>query len=138
MSLKNLAIAFAAAFTLTGSAFASDLMDELSSMDVASINDSSADIEAIGLDGLDVDQMAEEAGDDTDAIETCFRRFGGHRGGGWNNWGGHRGFRHCYRNYNCYPSYSYNYCYRPLYTCQPVVSHYSYCQPVVTSYWGCY
>jgi hypothetical protein len=162
MSLKNIALAFAAAFALTGSAFAGDLMDDLSSMDVASINESTADIEATDLDALDMDAMADEAGeepnDEAEAIETCYRHHGGHHcSHGWNNWYGSSSYNHCYSNYNynCYPTYSYNHCYRPLYTCQPtytycqpviqtqtycqpVVSHYTTCQPVVTSYWGCY
>lgn len=131
MLLKKIAFAFAAVIALSGSAFAGDLMDDISGMDVASINDASADIEAIDLDGLDVDQMAEEAGEESDAIEACFRRFGGYRSCGWSHWGG------CYNyNYGCYNHY-YT-CYRPLYCYRPIVSCYSHCLPVVTSYWGCY
>ena len=141
MSLKNIALAFAATFALTGSALASDLMDDLASMDLASINNSSADIEVTDLDGLDIDQMAEEAGEETDAIEACFRRFGGHRRGGWGNWGGHRNFGHFNygrHNFGHYANYGYNHCYRPLYSYQPVVTTYTHCLPMVTNYWGCY
>ena len=140
MSIKNLALAFAAAFALTGSAFADDLMDDLSSMDVASIEDSAADIEATDLDAVDMDAMADEAGaetnDEAEAIETCYRQYGGHHSSyGWNNWCGYSNYNHCYSNYH---TYSYNYCYRPMYCYRPVVSCYTTCLPVVTSYWGCY
>ncbi|TWT94771.1 hypothetical protein Pla108_36200 [Botrimarina colliarenosi] len=134
MSLKTLTLAFASVLVLSGSAFAGDLMDDLSAgMDVASINDAGAELEELDLGGLDVDQMAQDAGEETDAIETCFRRFGGHHSRGWNHWGGYRSYNygHCYNNY----SYA---CYRPLYCYRPVVSCYTHCLPVVTSYWGCY
>lgn len=131
MSIKTLAFAVVATITLSGSAFAGDLMDDLAGMDLASINDAGADIEAIDLDGLDVDQMAEEAGEESDAIEACFRRFGGYRRGGWSHWGGYRNY-----GYRCYSNY--HHCYRPLYCYRPVVSCYTHCLPVVTSYWGCY
>ena len=131
MSLKNLALAFASMFVLSGSAFAGDLMDDLAGMDLATINDAGAEIESLDLDGLDIDKMAEEAGEESDAIEACFRRFGGYHRGGWNHWGGYRNYGHCYSNY----SYS---CYRPLYCYRPVVSCYTHCLPIVTSYWGCY
>jgi len=130
MSFKNVAFAFASIVILGGSARAGDLMDDLAGMDLASINDSAASVEEFDLDSLDVDRLAASAGDDdTDAIEACFRRFGGCRSRGWNRFRGYRSYG--YRSFhNCY-----SYC-RPVVRCYtPIVRHYC---PVVTSYWGCY
>jgi hypothetical protein len=144
---KTFAFALASMVMVAGAVQADDLMNELQTADVSSISDASAEIDEAGLDGLDVDQLAADAGtkaDDTDAIEACFRRFGGWGGGyghgGYGGYGcGYRSFGWgCYSNYSyCYsPCYSYN-VYRP-YVCQPSYS-YSYCSPVcTTSYWGCY
>lgn len=135
MLLKNVALAFAAMIVLTGSARAGDLMDDLATMNLDSINESAADVEEFDLASLDMDGLEAEAGtndEETDAIETCFRRFGGYRSSGWNQWGGCRSYGHCFNNY-----YS---CYRPVYHCyRPVIRHcYTSCYPVVSSYWGCY
>ncbi len=136
MKIQTLALALASTFALIGSAKAGDLMDDLATMDLASINESSADVEEIDLDALDMDALEADAGDDTDAIEACFRRFGGFRRGGWNHWGGYRG--HGFRSYgHCYNTYSYA-CHRPLYCYRPIVRCYSHCAPVITSYWGCH
>ena len=135
MLLKNVTLALASVVVLSASANANDLMNDLATMDLASINDSAADVEEFDPAGLDMDQLAEEAGEaeETDAIETCFRRLGGFRGGygGWRHWGGgfHGGFyNHCY-----------SYC-RPLYCYRPIVRTYCapICAPVITSYWGCF
>ncbi len=137
MLLKNVVFAVVAVLAVSGSAIADDLMSELQSTDLASINDAGAELEEMDLNSLNVDQMAEEAGEETDAIETCFRRFGGyHNSCGWNNWCGYNNYNYgCYSNYQ---TYSYSYCYRPMYCYRPVVSCYTTCLPVVTSYWGCY
>ena len=95
-------------------------------LDLASINDAKIEIEDVNLDNLDVEQLASEAGEDSeDAIEACFRRFGyGYRCGYGFNY-----YRGCY-NY-CYPTYYY--CYRPVY------HYYTYrVVPVLRHYWGCY
>lgn len=133
MSLKNVALAFASVFVLSGPALAGDLMDDLKTIDLNSISDAGAELEELDLDGLDVDRMAQEAGEGSDAIEACFRRFGGYRGygRGWGHWGGCRSYGHGYSRY----AYS---CYRPLYCYRPVVSCYTHCLPVITSYWGCH
>lgn len=135
MLLKNVVFAVVAVLAVSGSAFADDLMSELQTADLASINDAGAELEEMDLNSLDVDQMAEEAGEESDAVEACFRRFGGYHSGGWNNWCGYNTYNYCYSNYH---TYSYSYCYRPMYCYRPVVSCYTTCLPVVTSYWGCY
>ena len=134
--LKNFTLAFASMFVLSGSAFAGDLMDDLAKMDLNTINDTSADVEELDLDAIDMEGLTAEAGEETDAIEACFRRFGGFRRGGWRGWGGGWGGYRCgFRSYgHCY---SYNVC-RPLYCYRPIVRCYHHCAPVITSYWGCY
>lgn len=137
MLLKNVALAFAAMVLTTGSVFAGDLMDDLKEMDVNSLADAGAEVEEFDLGAVDVDKMAGEAGadSDSDAIEACFRRFGGYSHGGWNTWCGYHNYNYSYNN--CY-SYAYS-CYQPSYYCyRPIVSCYTHCYPVVTSYWGCY
>jgi hypothetical protein len=134
---KSITLAMAAMLFAVGSVKADDLMKDLENMDLASISDASAEIEEFDLDGLDVDQLAENAGEETDAIEACFRRFGYRRcgWGGYRNYCGYRTYRtyrHCY-NYGCGYGYSPYHCYRPI------VHHcYSQCLPVITNYWGCY
>lgn len=100
-----------------------DLFNELASSNGVNITDAAVEIDEVGLD-LDVDELAKDAdGEEDDAIEACFRRFG-YRS--WGNGCGY-GYRSCYRTYrNYYNNYS---CY-----CRPI---YNYCAPVV-SYWGCY
>lgn len=138
MLLKNVALAFAALALTTGSAFADDLIEDLGKMDAAAITDAGVEVEEPALDGLDVEGMTEEAGADTDAVEACFRRFGGYGNHGWNQWCGYRSYNHCYNNFynSCY-SYGYTYS-QPVYCYRPIVSCYTHCLPVVTSYWGCY
>lgn len=97
-----------------------DLMSELASSNGVNITDAAVEIDEVGFD-FDVDELAKDAdGEESDAIEACFRRFG------YRSWGhgyGY-GYRSCYRSYyNCYSCYS-----RPIY---------NYCAPVVR-YWGCY
>lgn len=149
MTIKTAAVAFASVVLLAASTRAGDLMDDLATMNLDSINETAADVEEFDLASIDMDNLEAEAGDggeESDAIEACFRRFGGYRGGrGWGTWGGHRNygyrsFGRCYSNYHsyCQPAF---HCYRPVvrhcyqscYT--PIVRH---CYPVVTSYWGCH
>lgn len=131
--LKSMTLAVAAlALTITG-AKANDLMDEIGSMDLAAINDSAADVEELDLDALDLDELVAEAGEETDAIEACFRRIGFRRGG----WGGYRGWGYG-RSFHRI-GYSYGHCFNRYYSCRPIYNHcYSYCRPVITSYWGCF
>ncbi|CAN0346554.1 unnamed protein product, partial [Ectocarpus sp. 4 AP-2014] len=129
MTIKTAAVAFASLMLLTASTRAGDLMDELATIDLDTINESAADVEEFDLASLDMDNLAAKAGEDeatgleTDAIETCFRRFGGYRGGrGWRHFGGYRnyGFGGCYSY--CRPAYR---CYQPIvrHCYQPVVRH---------------
>lgn len=123
-----------------------DILDDVASLNVASISDAKISIDD-GLAGIDIDGLTEKAGSEKgeQAIEACFRRFNSGCGYG----GGYCGYNYgCYNNYSCYsscysPCYSYSYVayqpcvtYRPVcYTtyCQPTC--YSYCQP--SCYWGC-
>ena len=100
--------------------------DTLPEFNLAEISDAAIEIDTASLDGLDVDGLAAEAGEDTEeAVEACFRRFGyRHRGYGYGY--GHGCYRPYYSYRHCYPTY---YCHRPVYT-YPVVSY--------VSYWGCY
>ncbi|TWT87660.1 hypothetical protein Mal64_32020 [Pseudobythopirellula maris] len=133
---KTMTLAVAALlFVGTVAKASDDLLDQMASVNLDEISDASADIEEFGLDGLDVDQLAGDAGaavdDDSDAIEACFRRFGYRRHRGGYGYGFHRS---CYRTYShCYT----NYC-RPLYCYRPVYTYVQQCYPVYTSYWGCY
>jgi len=101
--------------------------DTLLNLNLADINDAAIEIDTASLDGLDVDGLAAEAGEDTeDAVEACFRRFGyRHRGYGYGYGYGYGCYRPYYSYRPCYPTY---YCHRPIYR-YPV----SY-----VSYWGCY
>lgn len=160
MTLKIAAVAFASVVLLNASTRAGDLMDDLATMDLDSINETAADVEEFDLASLDVSQLGDEletdsdgaAGSETDAIEAAFRRFGGFRGGrGWNQWGGHRNYGH--RNYGhrnfgyrslgrCYSTY-HSYCQPTYHGYRPIVRHcytplVRHCYPVVTSYWGCH
>ena len=95
--------------------------------DLASISDASIEVEDVGLDGLDVDQLGAQADGENgdDAIEACFRRFG-YRHGCYSRW-----YRPCYSyNYGCYSSYPSFYCYRPIYRYAVA--------PIYNYYWGCY
>lgn len=130
--LKNFAIAIAAVVVAGASARAGDLMDELEGASIDSIASAGVELEEFDLDGVDVDGLAANAnGEETDAIEACFRRFGGFRHRGWGGWRGcynygFRSFGHCYGYYRPY------YCHRPIVRCY---THYA---PVISSYWGCY
>ncbi|MEQ8847775.1 hypothetical protein [Botrimarina sp.] len=129
--LKQVTFLFATMVLVSGSAKAGDLMDELSTASVDSIASADIAIEEFDLDGVDVDGLSAEAGEETDAIEACFRRFGGYRSCGWRGWGGYSGYG--YRSFG----HCYNYC-QPYYCHRPIVRCYSYCAPVITHYWGCY
>lgn len=132
--LKHMILALVPALMFAATVKAEgDFLNELSTLDVSSINDAAVEIEDADFD-VDMDQLVADAGENgEDAIESCFRRFGYRyrRGCGYGYGYGsyYRGYR-----YGCgYNSY-YNYgCYRPLY-CRPIC--YSY--PVVSHYWGCY
>ena len=127
--LKKVLFAVVPMLLLAGNVFAGDFLTELSGAKADSISDAAIAIEDVGLDGIDVDRLAANAGEKSDeAVEACFRRFG---------------YNHCNYgygyNYNCYrPCYSYNYsCYQPYYCYRPVYYTYT-CAPVYYSYWGCY
>lgn len=124
---KRITLVLASLVLLGSSALASDdLLSELASTKGANISDATVEVEDFDLN-IDVDALAENAdGEETDAIEACFRRFG-YRGWGrgYRSWG--YGYR-CFRPY--YSCYSY---YRP-YFCRPI---YNYCAPIA-NYWGCY
>jgi len=133
---KSTTLALAAVTLAIGSAKANDLMDDLAGMALATINDSAAAVEEFDLAEIDMDGLeANAGGEDSDAIEACFRRIGYRRGGWGHEWGRGYGWRGGFHRFGrCY-----SYCHRPMYCYRPIVSHcYSYCQPVVTSYWGCF
>ena len=119
---KKVTLTIVSLFVLVSAATADDdLLNELASTKGANIADSSIEIDEVGID-IDVDSLSENAdGEEDDAVEACFRRFG------YRSWGHSYGYR-CFRPYyNCYNVY------RP-YVCQPV---YNYCRPII-NYWGCY
>ncbi len=103
--------------------------DEPLDLDLSQISDAAIETEEPGLGDLDVDALADQAGDEsTDAVEACFRRFG------YRSYGYGYGY-----GYSCYrPCYSYYHCYQPTYYCYRPVQYYTY--PVVSyhTYWGCY
>ena len=124
--LKKVIFAIAPMLMVVSSAMAEDNL--LSGLDVSSINDAQIEIEDVSLD-IDMDALADEAGDADEAIEACFRRFGyygGYRGYGYGHFG-------CYRPYYTYRAYTYPsyFCYRPVYT-------YVTYAPIYRHYWGCY
>jgi hypothetical protein len=114
---KKLSLAVVAVALMTGSAMANDLLDS-AGFDLAAISDANNVVLEANLD-VDLDTLANKAGDE-EAVEACFRRFGG--------WGGWGGFGGCY-----YPYHSF--CYRPVYFCQPVY-YTTYCYPLY--HWGCH
>jgi len=123
---KKITLIVISTLVLASTATASDdLFEELVSnrANVENFADAPVEIDDMHMD-IDVDNLSENAdGEDTDAVEACFRRFG------YRSWG-HRGYGYS----NCYRSYGYNYSYyRPLY-CAPV--YHRYCAP--TFYWGCH
>lgn len=147
--LKNITLAVVALLFVGATAKANDdLLDQVAGMDLSQITETVSEVDDFDLDGLDIDELAAEAGNDSDsdAIEACFRRMNrGYRGGsrGYSSYGhrsyghrsyGHRSYSSCYRGYNsCYRTnyYSHN-CYRPLYCCRPVTVN--YCAPVCQTY----
>jgi len=134
---KKMMLALAPVVMIAGSALAGDdVLDQFANLDATAINDAVVNTGDEGL-SFDLDNASSSADelDQVDAIESAFRRYGGHHGGSY-------GYQH--RNY-CYPSYNYGYqhhytyynVYRPVYHCSPVV--YSTCYtPCYTAYWGCY
>jgi hypothetical protein len=115
---------------LAGSVKADDL---LNSADLNGISDANNVVVEASID-IDVDAIANKTDKSEQAIEACFRGWGGGYGGCY-NYGYNYG---CY-NY-CYTPVYYNYCYTPVYhyhVYRPVCyTTYSYCQPLYT--WGCY
>src|SRR5262245_58111542 len=105
---------------MAGSAMADD------SIDLGSISDASnAVVEAnldINLDSLSADKNEQ-------AVEACFRSWGGCYG---YNYGC---YNYCYNYYPCY-NYCYTPCYHTYFVYRPVYYTYSYCYPLYT--WGCY
>lgn len=115
---KKVSLVLVSLVVMTSAALADDdLLNDLASSNAADIVDASVEVEDFNLD-LDVDQLAQNAdGEEVDAVEACFRRFG------YRSWGWNYGYR-CFRPYrHCYGYYS-----APIY---------NYCRPVV-SYWGCF
>jgi hypothetical protein len=128
---KKLSLVVAALVLMVGNAMADDAISA-ADLNVAAISDADNTVVEANLD-IDADALA--AGKTSDkseqAIEACFRRFGGYGGYGYG----------CgYYNYNCYsPCYYQSYCYQPCYH-----TYYVY-RPVCYSYvsyplyhWGCY
>lgn len=125
--LKKLSFAVAALVLLAGSVRADDLSP--ADIDLSSVSDANNVVVGASLD-VDVDGLAKPADKVDEAVEACYRGFGGYGYG--------------------YGSYCYNYWYSPCYTyCAPVVTYYrpvvySYCYtPIYTTYcnlgyWGCY
>ncbi len=130
MLLRNLVFAIVPAMVLACTARAddNDLMSELANIDSLAIADADINVEDLDLGALDVDQLADSAGQDDDqAVEACFRRIGYHSYS---------------RHY--YPSYSHHSYYYPTVTYyRPLYHHHSYYTTYYTpvyhhSYWGCY
>ena len=103
-----------------------DLLSE-GSLDLASINSADNTIVEANLD-VDVDALTKTQGEKgEDAVEACFRGYGG-------GYGGYGCYNYCYSP--CYYSYSY-YC-QPTYFCYRPVYHHCYTPVYTMSYWGCY
>lgn len=98
----------------------------LADIDVNAIQDADISIQEAGFD-VNVDDLANQAGAEDEAVEACFRSFG------YYNYG------YCgYRYYGCYRPCYYSYCYRPYYySCYTPVYYHS-CYPVYRNYWGCW
>jgi hypothetical protein len=124
---KNFCFAVAAVVLLAGSAIADDGLLNAADLDVAAINDADNMVVETSLD-LDVDALSQKTGDKAgDAVEACFRRWGG--------WGGYR-YGGCYSpcySYHYYPSY---FCYRPVHYYTPCYSYSYHSYPLY--HWGCY
>ncbi|WP_153558440.1 hypothetical protein [Roseimaritima sediminicola] len=126
--LKNLVLAIVPAMVLACSVHAdeNDLFNELAATDTLAISDADINVQEFDLDDLDVDQLADAAGQDEDqALEACFRRIGYH--------GYSRYYYPRYSHVHCYRTYTY---YRPLYHHHTYYT--TYYTPVYHSYWGCY
>ena len=122
---KSFSLAVVAVVLLAGSSMA----DDISGLDLASIKDADNAIVGASLD-VDVDALANKTGGTDQAVEACFRGFGGW-GCGYNNYCYSNCYSYCY-----YPSYSY--CYQPTYFCYRPVC-YSYIPVTYSLYsWGCY
>ena len=116
---KNVSLVLVSLVVCASSALADDdLLNELAASKGANIVDSAVEVDDLDNLDFDVDQLAENANGEEDAVEACFRRFG-YRSWGW-------GYR-CYRPYRAYYG-CYNYYSRPIY---------NYCRPYV-NYWGCF
>ena len=123
---KKFSFAVVAVVLLAGSAMA----DDITGLDLASAKDADNAIVQASLD-VDVDALSNKTGANADqAVEACFRGFGGY-GCGYSSYCYSPCYSYCY-----YPSYSY--CYYPTYFCYRPVC-YSYV-PVCYSLssWGCY
>jgi len=131
---KKFSLAVVALLFIAGSVMADDTISA-SDLDSAAVSQAS-DVVGSGIasESSDIATVDESA---TEAVEACFRNWGGC------NYG--YGYNCCYRpcyNYCYQPCYSY--CYQPCYTyCyQPVCYTYSYAcyQPTFCNYgyWGCH
>ena len=128
---KKLSLMVVALVLMAGSAMAADVLTA-ADLDVASISDADNTVVEANLD-VDADTLAAKTSDKGEqAVEACFRRFGGYGG-----YGGCYNYNYCYSScyYPCY-SYCYQPCYYTYYVYQPVC-YTSYCHyPLYT--WGCY
>jgi hypothetical protein len=119
---KKFSLAVVALVLMAGSVMAEDSID---SLDIASISDANNAVVEANFD-VDVDNLTQSTSDE--AVEACFRRWGGYCG---YNYGC---YNYCY-NYCYTPCYSY--CYTPVYYCYRPVVYHTYCYQPLT-YWGCY
>lgn len=126
---KKLSLMVVALVLMAGSAMAADVLSA-ADLDVASISDADNTVVEANLD-VDVDTLAAKTSDKGEqAVEACFRRFGGY--------GGYGGcYNYCYSScyYPCY-SYCYQPCYYTYYVYRPVC-YTSYCHYPLYN-WGCY
>lgn len=125
---KKLSLMVVALVLMAGSAMAADVLSA-ADLDVASISDADNTVVEANLD-VDVDTLAAKTSDKGEqAVEACFRRFGGY--------GGCYNYNYCYSScyYPCY-SYCYQPCYYTYYVYRPVC-YTSYCHYPLYN-WGCY
>ena len=123
--IKKALFAIVPAFLLVATVNADDnLLDDFANLDASQIEAAEMEVESFDLD-VDMDELAANAGEETDAIEACFRRFG------------YRSYGYGYRSYyhNCYRPvyYSSYHCYRPVYRVS-----YHCVTPIYRHYWGCW
>jgi hypothetical protein len=121
--VKKFSLVVVALVLMTGSAMADDAISA-ADLNVASINDADNTVVEANLN-VDVEALAGKSENQEQAIEACFRRFGG--------WGGYCHYNYCYSP--CYYSYCYQPCYYTYYVYRPVYT-YTYCYPLY--HWGCY